>query len=128
MALSEDTNASFSIIYEVVPEAIVPKHFQIFATVSFSLPAGVALTAIEVGFNGATIPRFNIFHPFAHLQNFNPEFMSGYTRIVKKGKLTQIATHIRSTNTHPNSANQSFPRTGAGRFFHLALFKSLGCS
>ena len=30
MALSEDKTVWFSFIYEVVPEAIVPKHFQIF--------------------------------------------------------------------------------------------------
>ena len=30
MTLSKDKTVWFSFIYEVVPEAIVPKHFQIF--------------------------------------------------------------------------------------------------
>ena len=44
MALSEDKTVSFSFIYEVVPDAIVPKHFQIFDLgSSCTLPRHVVL-------------------------------------------------------------------------------------
>ena len=50
MALSEDKNVWLSFIYEVVPEAIVPKHFQIFDLESSCAKklSGLEIARVEV--------------------------------------------------------------------------------
>jgi hypothetical protein len=72
------------------------------------MPTGVALTAIHVGFNAATITRFDVRHAFAHFDDLNAEFMPRNPREIKKRKFSKIATDVGTTHAHAVCAHQSF--------------------
>jgi hypothetical protein len=47
----------------------------------------MTFSAVEIRFNRTAITGFYIADPFTNFQYFNPEFVSRYTGIVKKGEL-----------------------------------------
>jgi hypothetical protein len=60
----------------------------------------MTFSAVEIRFNRTAITGFYIADAFTNFHYFNPEFVSRYTGIIKKGEFAQVATNISSTDTH----------------------------
>jgi hypothetical protein len=91
-----------------------------------SLGAGVALAAIKVRFHAAAVARLEVVNAFADGQDLHAQFVAGDARIVEEGELSEVATNVGSANPHAGGPDESFARTGLGRFVYIDPLEFLG--
>jgi hypothetical protein len=99
---------------------------QVFTTISLTFGTGMTFSAIEVGFDRATIPGAYVGHSFCDLEHFHPQFVTGNPRVVEEGEFPKIATDVSPANSHSGSADESFAGTGLGWLGSVKLAKGFG--
>ena len=96
------------------------------AAIRFAAATCDALAAVHVRLHRAIVSDGNAKIIRADFDNFNSQFMTEHTRILKEGLLAGVRMQVRTTDTDAMNANQSFARTGAGRLRNVVCEELAG--
>jgi hypothetical protein len=95
------------------------------AAIGEAASARIALLAIDVGFNTASVSHLNIRNPFSNRQDFDTQFMPWDPGIGKEREFPQVSAEIGSAHADAMYPNQHFSRPGRIRFSNVDLLPEL---
>jgi hypothetical protein len=101
-------------------------HVQLLATVGIASPAGITLAAVHVRLDAASISWLDAEDTVADFQDFHSEFVPGDARVSKEGHLTEVATVVRTADSHSMRPHKRFARTRRTWVVDFDTLKVLG--
>tara|TARA_A100001391_G_scaffold62178_1_gene38738 strand:+ start:444 stop:815 length:372 start_codon:yes stop_codon:yes gene_type:complete len=87
------------------------KGLIMFAAIRMSPQTGIALAAVDVGFDATPIAYGKILDTFTDRDHFHSQFMAGNARECEKRKSTEVASHVGAADTHAMDTDEHFARS-----------------
>ena len=108
--------------------AMHAQHLECLTAVRASLFAGMTMTAVQVGLDGAVITDLKMIDTFSDGQHLDPELMPQDARELNEGHLSQIAADIGAADTNGADGYQSLTCRRWGWLGGFDPFKGLSSS
>ncbi|MEY3459896.1 MAG: hypothetical protein RL215_3053 [Planctomycetota bacterium] len=85
------------------------------AAVAVAAAAGVALSAVHVGFNAAAVAGFEVVDLWSDFEDFDTELMAGDAWVAEERELSKVTAQIGPADAHAMGAYEDFTGAWWGR-------------
>ncbi len=93
------------------------EHLQAGAAIGAATPAGDAIVAVEIRFDGAEVSGTQSRSVLSDLEDLNAELMAENTGVFKEGLAAPVGMQVGAADPYLVNPDESFSLTGLGRWF-----------